>query len=93
MKTSREIYKTGYKFDKTDSGIVFLKSFPKNSEIGARVNFRAEETKRGSVTIPNTRILSLTLAAIAWLRCPKMITCRGWPTIGWALPRHAHGFH
>lgn len=55
----KRVYKTGYKFDKDDSGIVFLKSFPKNSEIGVRTQFWAEEQKQRSVTLPNA--LSLTL--------------------------------
>ena len=53
-------YKTSYKFDKTDSGIAFLKSFPKNSEIGALIHFQAEEVKQPSMTIPDQRTLTLT---------------------------------
>lgn len=37
------VYGTGYQMNKEDSGFVFLKSFPKNSEIGTQVNFRAGE--------------------------------------------------
>lgn len=37
------VYKTGYQFDKDDSGFVLLKSFPRNSEIGTQVRFKAAE--------------------------------------------------
>ncbi|MFQ5696373.1 MAG: DUF5117 domain-containing protein, partial [Terriglobia bacterium] len=38
-------YKTGYKFDKDNSGFVLVKSFPLNSEIGTVVHFQAKEVK------------------------------------------------
>ncbi|HSR67839.1 MAG TPA: DUF5117 domain-containing protein, partial [Acidobacteriota bacterium] len=52
-------YDTGYKINKDDSGFVFLKSFPRNSEIGAVLNFQASEVKGRSVTLPDPRSLSL----------------------------------
>lgn len=52
-------YKTGYKFNKDDSGVVLLKSFPKNSEIGVAANFQASELKGRSVTVPDRRSLIL----------------------------------
>ena len=55
----KEIYKTGYKFTKDDSGIVFLKTFPKNSEIGLQAVFKTPETKEPSATLPDRRALTL----------------------------------
>lgn len=52
-------YETPYKLNKSDSGIVYLKSFPRNSEIGVIANFRANETKSRSVTVPDQRSISL----------------------------------
>lgn len=55
----KEAYETGYKFDKADSTIVLLKSFPKNSELGLLTQFRAQELEKPSITLPNPRSLNL----------------------------------
>lgn len=57
----KEAYETGYRFDKADSSIVLLKSFPRNSELGLLTQFRAQELKKPSVTLPNPRSLNLYL--------------------------------
>ena len=57
----KEAYETGYKFEKADSAIVLLKSFPRNSELGLLAQFRAQELKKPSVTLPNPRSLNLYL--------------------------------
>lgn len=54
-------YETSYQFEKGDSSIVLLKSFPKNSEIGMLTQFRAAEQKNPSITLPTTRSLNLRL--------------------------------
>lgn len=54
-------YGTNYQFEKGDSSIVLLKSFPKNSEIGMLIQFRSTEQKNPSITLPTTRSLSLRL--------------------------------
>ena len=56
----KTVYKSGYRYDKSNSSFVFLKSFPKNTEIGTRVRFRTEAGgKARSVTIPDKRSLHL----------------------------------
>jgi hypothetical protein len=55
----KRVYKTGYKFDKNNSGFVLIKSFPRNAEIGTTARFQAQEIKQASVTIPDPRSLSL----------------------------------
>ena len=57
----KEAYETGYKFEKVDSTIVLLKSFPENSELGLLTQFRAQELKKPSITLPNPRSLNLHL--------------------------------
>ena len=57
----KKSYETGYKFEKDDSKIVLLKSFPRNSELGLLTHFRAQELKIPSITLPNTRSLELYL--------------------------------
>ncbi len=57
----KKSYETGYKFEKEDSKIVLLKSFPKNSELGLLTQFRAQELKNPSITLPNTKSLELYL--------------------------------
>lgn len=57
----KTVYETGYQFEKGDSSIVLLKSFPKNSEIGVLTQFRATEQKNPSITLPTTRSLNLRL--------------------------------
>ena len=57
----KEAYETGYKFEKADSTIVLLKSFPRNSELGLLTQFRAQELKKPSITLPNPRSLNLHL--------------------------------
>jgi hypothetical protein len=37
------VYRTGYQFDKENSGFVLVKSFPLNSELGAQLRFAAGE--------------------------------------------------
>lgn len=56
----KQVYKTGYQFDKENSGFVLLKSFPRNSEIGTQVRYQAQEFgERGSTTIPDPRYVTL----------------------------------
>lgn len=57
----KEAYETGYKFEKPESSIVLLKSFPGNSELGLLTQFRAQEMKKKSITLPNSRSLNLHL--------------------------------
>ena len=57
----KEAYGTSYQFEKSDSSIVLLKSFPKNSEIGILTQFRAAEQKNPSITLPTTKSLNLHL--------------------------------
>ena len=57
----KKSYETGYKFEKEDSKIVLLKSFPRNSELGLLTQFRAQELKKPSITLPNTKSLDLYL--------------------------------
>ena len=57
----KEAYETGYQFEKAESAIVLMKSFPRNSELGLLTQFRAQELKKPSVTLPNPRSLSLYL--------------------------------
>ncbi len=60
-KQLKDNYETEYSFDKSDSGIVLLKSFPRNSEIGILMQFSAKEQKVPSVTLPNSLSLALHL--------------------------------
>jgi len=55
----KRVYQGGYKQDKENSGFVMVKSFPLNSEIGTVARFVAGSTKRGSVTIPDSRSMNL----------------------------------
>lgn len=57
----QEAYKTPYSFDKEESGIVFLKSFPKNSEIGVLAHFSSEKKGDDSITLPSTQSLDLRI--------------------------------
>ena len=56
----KQVYRTGYNFDKDNSGFVMVKSFPLNAEIGTVARFRAGEfSERGSTTIPDVRSVTL----------------------------------
>ncbi|MGH9861812.1 MAG: zinc-dependent metalloprotease, partial [Candidatus Acidiferrales bacterium] len=58
----KQVYKTGYQFDKENSGFVMVKSFPQNSELGAQVRFAGQEfPPDGSVTLTDARYLTLRL--------------------------------
>ena len=57
----KKAYETSYQFEKSDSSIVLLKSFPKNSEIGILTQFRAAEQKNPSITLPTSKSLDLRL--------------------------------
>ena len=76
----KEAYETGYKFEKADSTIVLLKSFPRNSELGLLAQFRAQELKKPSVTLPNPRSLNLylrvSLVALPYRVRIPLETCR-----------------
>ena len=56
----KQVYKTGYNFDKENSGFLLVKSFPLNAEVGTVARFRAGEvSERGSTTIPDVRSVTL----------------------------------
>lgn len=55
----KRVYDTAYKLSAEDSAIVLVKSFPRNSEVGVATTFTAEEVKEGSVTVPDSRSLSV----------------------------------
>lgn len=56
----KQVYETGYQFDKEDSGFVLVKSFPQNAEIGTQVRFKAQEfTDAWPTTLPDPRSITL----------------------------------
>jgi len=55
----KQLYKGAFRFDKDNSGFVMVKSFPRNAELGAVLQYQAAELERGSVTIPDPRSLSI----------------------------------
>jgi hypothetical protein len=57
----KEAYKTPYQYDKDNSGFVLLKSFPKNSEVGVVMRYRAAEFgTTPSATLPDPRSLNVS---------------------------------
>lgn len=59
--TLKRLYDGAYKLDADDSAISLVKSFPKNTEVGVVMSFQAGEAKKRSITLPNSRALTLYL--------------------------------
>lgn len=54
----KRAYDTPYKFDKDNSAVIMIKSFPENSEIGVQMQFNTTEPKE-SVVLPDARRLAV----------------------------------
>ncbi len=54
-------YELSYSLARSDSGIVLLRSFPKNSQVGILARFRTNEEKDSSMTVPDPSSLTMQI--------------------------------